>query len=410
VANCCGDFPLSVFITPSQVNMQVGQSVTMSAFEQRIDCYGFEYVVPVSASWSSNNTSVATVSGGQVTSQGAGQATITASRISFHSMPAQCGTGFGPPPTEPFSCCRNTATSRSGTASVTVGATSVRIKMGNTDITNTTRNVIVGQKISLIAEVQPSGQQISNPQWTVPGTAIANYVASITKGEVTALSNPTSSTIDFYWVDGGDGRQVQYSVTINGQPFSGKATFNVKRPTAQITTSTGTIQISAAWPSGNGLWYGVPNQVGISFSANVTIPTGFAGDVQWVQIWNKLRRVRASNGRWFRSSGTGIDSAYPYSSGNSANDSPGVAFDTHIGVFIDESFDMYLMFQPTGLSVPTIWVPLKVINWSWFGDASLNGSTWVLNSSNKTTGQASDTTTHPVWTKNAADFPFTLEP
>ncbi len=118
--NCCGDFPQSVFISPSQVDMQVGQSITMSAFEQRVDCYGFAYLVPVSASWSSNNSSVTTVSGGQVTPQRAGQATITASWNSFNSIPTQCGPGFGPPPIEPTSCCGSRSSFRNASAAVRV--------------------------------------------------------------------------------------------------------------------------------------------------------------------------------------------------------------------------------------------------------------------------------------------------
>jgi len=188
------------------------------------------------------------------------------------------------------------------------------------------------------------------------------------------------------------------------------AIFNVKRPTAEMTINTGTVQITSAWPSGYGLWLGIPSQVGISFSANVTRPSGFTGDVEWVQIWNKFRRVQASNGSWYRSSGAGLDSQYPYSLGDQANDSPGLAFGTNRGVIIDESYQMYLLFQPTGLSVPTIWVPLKVINWSWAGNASLNGSSWVLNSStNPANPQAADTTAPPTWTQNAANIAYTLE-
>ena len=118
--NCCGDLPQSVFISPSQVDMQVGQSIAMSAFEQRVDCYGFPYLVQVSASWSSNNSSVATVSGGQVTPQRAGQATIMASWNSFNSVPTQCGPGFGPPPIEPTTCCGSRSFIRSASATVRV--------------------------------------------------------------------------------------------------------------------------------------------------------------------------------------------------------------------------------------------------------------------------------------------------
>lgn len=204
---------------------------------------------------------------------------------------------------------------------------------------------------------------------------------------------------------------MQISLKVNGKPFTAITTFNVKRPGAGITISTASVQITSAWGFGLGMFLGVPTQVGISFSANVTIPSGFTGNLQWVQIWNKFRRVHASNGSWYRSSGTGLDSQYPYSSGNQANDSPGLAFDTNTGVIVDDGYQMYLMFQPTGLSVPTIWVPLRVINWSWKGDASFNGSSWVLNSSsNPSNPQAADTTTHPPWTQNAANIPYTLEP
>lgn len=59
--NCCGDNAEWDFISPSQTQLQVGQSVTLQAFEERTDCYGFPYTVQRSASWSSDNQSVATV-------------------------------------------------------------------------------------------------------------------------------------------------------------------------------------------------------------------------------------------------------------------------------------------------------------------------------------------------------------
>jgi hypothetical protein len=303
----------------------------------------------------------------------------------------------------------------SSTASVTVAK--VDIKQGTTVITNTSRNVIVGQKISLTAEVQPASATVTNRKWTIPGARIADYVVaytnptSATSATVTALAaNPSGSAVDFFWVDGGDSRQVEISLKVNGAPFTAVATFNVKRPTAEVTISTGSVQFTN-FGFGPGIFLGAPSQAGISFSANVSIPSGFTGQTQWVQIWHKFRRVRSTtSGRWSRSSGVGLDSTYPYSSGNSANDSPGLGFATLNAVIIDESYEMYLMFQPTGLSVPTIWVPLKVVDWSWAGDSSFNGSAWVLNSSrNPSNLQAADTAAHPSWTKNAANIPFTIE-
>jgi len=66
--SCCGEAPLDSFLTPSQVELQVGESVQMRAFELITDCYGYTYWVEVAPiSWSSSDNSVATVSGGRVT-------------------------------------------------------------------------------------------------------------------------------------------------------------------------------------------------------------------------------------------------------------------------------------------------------------------------------------------------------
>ena len=215
----------------------------------------------------------------------------------------------------------------SASTTATVTTTSVRIKMGGTDITNTTRDVIVGQKISLIAEVQPAGQQTSNQQWTVPGNPIANYVANTTQGMVTPLTNLTNSAIDFYWVSGGDGRQVQYSVSVNGQPFTARATFNVKRPTASVTSTTGIVEVSSA----NGsleLHYGRPGTQGIVWNAAATLPQGFNGTFVWVQIAHPNRRRRlTTTGTWERAVQAGLDGGFPYPVGNV--DSPGTALNSN---------------------------------------------------------------------------------
>ncbi|HEX5733474.1 MAG TPA: hypothetical protein VF131_11630 [Blastocatellia bacterium] len=409
--NCCGDFPDSVFISPSQVNMQVGQSITMSAFEQRVDCYGFAYLLPVSASWSSNNNSVATVSGGQVTSQGAGQATITASWNSFTSVATQCGPGFGPPPIEPTSCCRSTSFFRSATASITVSTTTVRIKMGGTDITNTTRDVIVGQKISLVAELQPAGQPISNQQWTVPGLRIANYIvnftndSSPTSATVTQLTNLTSSSVDFYWVDGGEGRQVQYSVSVNGQPFTARATFNVKRPTATLTTTSGAnVAVNSACGPLE-LHYGCgipPGPAGITFTSSVTVPSGFSGTAEYVQRVNSTTRTRLkTNGVRLTLQGTGLlDTDFPYGL-NYDSPGQGFAFDD-LQVTANDSFTMWVMFKPS--TANSIWVPLKKVSWSWSGDALRSGT---LNSGNHSGNQTGvNSTDHPQWTANVTSLTF----
>src|SRR6185295_6761459 len=97
--NCCGDFFQESYVTPSSVTGSTGDSVTMSAFEVHSDCYGFSYPMEQSASWSSSDAAAATVSGGLVTLIDAGQTTITATWISYTSVPSQCsGSGFNPGP------------------------------------------------------------------------------------------------------------------------------------------------------------------------------------------------------------------------------------------------------------------------------------------------------------------------
>jgi Big-like domain-containing protein len=139
--NCCGDFFTGVEIIPFSAQIQVGQSVTMRAFEIRNDCYGYSYPVEQTASWNSSNPSVATVSGGQVTSTGAGQATITATWNSYSSIPTQCG-GSGVLPGPIGGCCGAASFFRSASANVTVQT----VEVGS--ISPETMNVSTGDDAS----------------------------------------------------------------------------------------------------------------------------------------------------------------------------------------------------------------------------------------------------------------------
>lgn len=116
--NCCGDFFEGSYISPSSVELQVGGTATLHAFELHGDCYGYTYPMEQTGSWSSSNPSVASVSGGQVTCIGAGQTTITATWTSYTSVPTQCGgSGFNPGPIG--GCCGGATFFRSASATVT---------------------------------------------------------------------------------------------------------------------------------------------------------------------------------------------------------------------------------------------------------------------------------------------------
>lgn len=386
----------------------VGATKQFVAYETDHNCYGnpmMPHPVTYGVTWTSANTSAATIdSSGVATGVAPGSSGI------YARWTATTWTSYV------YGCFSTSYTIQSPTTTLNVIKVNIKLPDG-TDITNTTRDVVVGQKISLTTEVLPSGTTFSNPQWTIPGTRIADYVVTCngtgtppqcqnpTSGVVTQLSDLTTSTMDYYWVDGGDGRQVQYTIAINSQTVTGTSTFNVKRPTASVTTSTGSVQVGTAWGFLS-MSFGTPTTPGISFSQSVTMPSGFTGSTQWVQIANALRRRQDNAGNWERAQGSGIDTTYPYDSGTSTSDSPGtpVLTGSYARETADDSFQMYLMFRPSVGSTDTIWVPLRVVNWSWSGDTSRTGTTWSLTSSSNSTNPAdADTTTHPTWTANAAD-------
>lgn len=116
-------------------------------------------------------------------------------------------------------------------------------------ITNTTQEAIVGQKIDLEIAVTGGGTP-SNPQWTIAGEKVKNYVVNFSNGSpVSAVkTNLTSqdlnqSSAGFYWVDGGESRQVRYAATINGTLYTASAAFDVKRPTVTVSSTTNTTTI-----------------------------------------------------------------------------------------------------------------------------------------------------------------------
>lgn len=287
----------------------------------------------------------------------------------------------------------------------------VKILRNGSDITNTTTNVIVGQKMELVMQVLPEDDLAEGIQWTVPGTRLANYVANSSTGTVTPLSNLTDASVTYYWVDGADGRQVTLSLTVFGMPVTNTATFNVKRPTASITTSTGSVVVGTGWGDTEMSFGADPSHHGIDFSRSITIPSGFSGSTQYVQIATPFHRRQLNSGAWERFTGSGLDTTYPY-----GDLSPGVTADSpaeHLNSALlqasaDDTFEMWLMFQPTGTG--SIWVPLRKVTWSWSGTTSRSGITWTLNSSSHSTNPSdADSTTHPQWTRNTSSNNYVPE-
>ncbi len=300
---------------------------------------------------------------------------------------------------------------------ISVSVVKVRVKWSSTDITGSMTNVIVGQQINLSAVVDPSGLTPTSYQWTIPGTRIANYSADATAGTVTHLTatNLTQSSVGFYWIDGADNREVECVVSFNGVACKGKATFNVKRPTASVAATTGAVGVgtltnqAAVW-----LHFGDKAAIpGISLSQENTIPPGFSGDWEWVQVVQAsvLRAKDAVTGKWRKKEGSGLDTTYPYNqSPVLAEDSPRLELrSSKVEETADESFSIWLMFKP---STPnSIWVPVRKVNWYWKGNAVQSSGSWSLTSSTHATNPSdADSTDHPTWTGNIANSIWVDEP
>lgn len=256
----------------------------------------------------------------------------------------------------------------------------VLIKMNGVNITNKTQSTIVGRQIPLTGEV--IGGTPTTKSWSVPGSPIKNYTASSVSAKVTNLSSADlqGSSVAFYWVNGGSGREVKYTVTVNGQIYSGKTTFNVVRPSCTLTTSTGEVHVS----DNRGSWWlsfgdPVPNTPGIIFTSEGSIPGGFTGYLAYAQVLTStLHRRQTEGGQWYRKSGSQLcDGQFPYSSipPPVTDDSPGESLTSDcVVVSADDAFSMYVIFKPSGTG--SIWVPLRKVNWWWEGTAVRSDSQW----------------------------------
>jgi hypothetical protein len=202
--------------------------------------------------------------------------------------------GFGPPAE-----IENDETISLGqtSQSLQTPAAKVDIRLNGSSVTGQTVTVIVGQEINLTTAPQPSNGTVTNSQWTVPGgnsDRIANWVASFidptqaTSAAVANLTTLNNSSVDFYWISGGNGRTVQYTAKINGNSVSAQVTFNVQRPTATLSAATNTstnigfdpdVQLKVLQLGDAGA------TPGLVFTRTITtMPSGFNGTMQWVQV------------------------------------------------------------------------------------------------------------------------------
>lgn len=289
----------------------------------------------------------------------------------------------------------------------------VRIIWQNADITDTTTNsVIVGQQVSLQAVVDPSLPTTSNFTWSVAG-AVSNYVVAFdsSSAQVLPLTQINNSSVNFYWVGGGQQMATCTVVLANGTPVSVYAGFTVQQPDESILATAGTVTLDATYGGGKSgatefLHFGNGGTHSGMIFTNFSRANLFGGSNFWAQVIN-------SSYLWYKcSDGTcsgqtvtaSLDNVYPYASSPGTEDSPGLSlFPTSVaGAATNTSFTMWLMYQPPLTnSIPVIAVPIASVNWSWSGNALLTDGGWTLISAFPISGPMQvpsyPTTNFPQW-------------
>ena len=148
---------------------------------------------------------------------------------------------------------------------------------------------------------------------------------------------------------------------------------------------------------------------GITFTRSITVPQGFSGETQWVQVFTQKSATVTINGQTGSLTLVGLDDVYPYPLDSNAtaqngktSDTPGFVLNSVTAASVDFRATMWLMFKPSNLQGTSIWVPLRQLSWVWKAGAALNNSGWSVTSQTNP-GPLSDANSvaHPVWTKNS---------
>lgn len=195
------------------------------------------------------------------------------------------------------------------------------------------------------------------------------------------------------------------------QASNGAPTFNSLK--AKVT---GTVAVTDAWNGNCELAFGVPGSPGITIESEVTCPTGSAttGDLEYIQLVDTCRQRTTSGGTQEKLSGTGLlDTSDPYESkavnqtggkvSFKTTDSPGSPTGTNRTVSTNDSFNMWLVWKPTGGSRAA----LGKVSWNWAGTATkktgasgTSTTDWTVSGNRANGGTGTATTTLPTWSAN----------
>lgn len=248
---CCGDDPTSFFVSPTTFNLAVGQNETFVLYGN--DCQGSRVTPPVS-SWSSDDTTVATVDdSGKATGVAPGTANINASTAVDQAPEQQVCDEYNPqcPPTDP------PTSGQASAVTVTPSITSISPSMG--PISGSVTVTIYGT--GLAGATVSAGSQITV---TVNSTSEKQIQATF------AISNTAA---------GGNASVTAY---VSSQP-SNNVSFYVQIPTSlSIVSGTNSTSSEASCNSGTGCG------MARTFTYQVNDQSGQAIQYANLQVWDAI--------------------------------------------------------------------------------------------------------------------------
>ena len=319
-------------------------------------------------------------------------------------------------------------------------------------------NAWVGEEIVLFPVLKgPGAKAVQSGQWSIEGSAIRDYEFDVDEGKIIPLpANPpldTNSVITraasdmpdengefpsssggftFYWIKNDFNLDVQLTINFaGGQSATKKVTFDIDRPTGDLTVVTDNVEIF-----GQAVRFGIPNSDinGIDFygGGSPSFPDLQGSKFEFIQVMNNhkgRRRTVDANGNEVAekrdvSNVLDVGTLPPTSAFY-----PGKKLFGEFGEVIGradspqqplpndgryeerrDDFSMYLMWQPKYHN--SIWIPLVRVDWFWaFKVESDNGTDWSHVSTPPLSVPTSYGATtinpvfaHPVWNGNTTQF------
>lgn len=293
---------------------------------------------------------------------------------------------------------------------------------------NHDKQFLIGQKVG--ATLSTGGLTADAYNWSIGGgDPFKNWTASYStqppqsQGQFTQIGAETNSTLSFYFKKPDDINPATVSCAIHlvvptgslptaGLNVTPSRECTVRKPNFTFSVSLGYVHLTptgsvspdgiklGGLPSPTGTTY--PNDMGITYSAQVTTPSDFMSAMNAIGGWNFVQLVKPGRHHVLHSVAQGmakndllcVDNTYPYEPApyashpggagqysangtvNTAADAPsnGLPADPWDGDGVNyfDSFGTWLMYLPPGND--SRYVPLGKIWWYWHGTADYDSS------------------------------------